>query len=117
MGKTQMNTRIDENVKHAGDAAFEAIGWTTSQVVQTVWEIAAIDSTFPTLLKDLAEKPKKSAKLLRKEAMLEEVKRGANLVAEARKALGLTEPKKEKLDYRKMRDEMYYGRMTERGLL
>lgn len=117
MGKTQMNTRIDENVKQAGDAAFAAIGWTTSQVVQTVWEIAAIDHTFPALLKELAEKPKKSAALLHKEAMQAEIVRGANLVAEARKALGLPTPKKEKLDYRKMREEMFYERMAERGLL
>ena len=116
MSKTQMNTRIDTLVKERGDKAFASIGWNPSQVVQAVWEVAAVDDTFPSLLKSIAEKPQQSAGLLQKQARMEEVVRGAHIVANAREDLGLPMPKKEKLDYKKMIEDAREMRLTEKGM-
>ena len=41
MAATQMNIRIDEDVKKAGDAALASVNYSPSLMVQTVWDYAA----------------------------------------------------------------------------
>ena len=116
MSKMQMNTRIDTLVKERGDKAFASIGWSPSRVVQAVWEAAAADDTFPELLRAIADKPQQSALLLQKQARMEEVARGARIVSDARAALGLPAPAKEKLDYKIMIEEAREMRFVEKGV-
>lgn len=40
MPTTQMNVRIDQALKNAGDAAFKAAGYTPTQIVRDVWRFA-----------------------------------------------------------------------------
>ncbi len=40
MNAVQMNIRIDRELKREGDAAFASIGYTPSQAVRLLWEIA-----------------------------------------------------------------------------
>ena len=118
MVKTQMNTRIDDLVKQQGDEAFAAIGWTPSHVVQVVWEIAAVDSTFPATLKEIAEKPQKSAELLCREMREEEALAGTRIIDRFYEKLGLHKPEgKEDIDYRALRERAFEERLLERGAL
>lgn len=41
MASTQMNVRIDADIKRSGDAAFARAGHTPTDVVRKVWEFAA----------------------------------------------------------------------------
>ncbi len=41
MATTQMNVRIDERAKAEGDAVFERLGYTPTQVVRVIWGCAA----------------------------------------------------------------------------
>ena len=47
MATVQMNTRIDESVKSAGDAVFERIGYTPSRVVRAMWGYASRHESNP----------------------------------------------------------------------
>lgn len=40
MDTVQMNTRIDRTLKREGDAALAAAGYTPSQAVRAIWELA-----------------------------------------------------------------------------
>ena len=41
MATTQMNVRLEDDLKRRGDAAFAAAGYTPTQVVRRIWERAA----------------------------------------------------------------------------
>ena len=65
MATTQMNVRIDCDVKPAGDAALASIGFTPSSVIQAVWRFA--------------ERNKRNRKeLLRLKAVLESAEQSAS---------------------------------------
>ena len=117
MPTTQMNTRIDDDVKAQGDAAFAAAGYTPSQVVQTVWRLAAADATFPQTLFAMAGAVNQTAEQTLKDALSEEALRGANIVNGFYRKFGIPLPtEKEDLDYKSMRDEARAERWKERGL-
>ena len=48
----QMNTRIDRTLKREGDAALAAAGFTPSQAVRALWEIAVRMRREPESLRD-----------------------------------------------------------------
>ena len=53
MTPVQMNVRIDRDLKSAGDAAFEDIGYTPTEVVREVWGFAKRNRRNQRALRDL----------------------------------------------------------------
>lgn len=53
MPTVQMNTRINEKLKSAGDAAFESVGFTPTRAVRTLWEFAARNKHDREAIEDL----------------------------------------------------------------
>jgi len=69
MPTVQMNTRIDADLKAAGDEAFKKLGYTPSRVVRAIWSHAARNSCEPDNIKrllDAAEGPQAGEEELRR---------------------------------------------------
>lgn len=122
----QMNVRIDEATKEAGDAAFARIGLTPSQAVRMVWEFAAQHVNDPEALRSLLDKLNKnqengsasSEQTRRVEALHE----GWALIDNFRKEHDLIctvpEDDDERMAYyEQLREEALQERLEERGLL
>lgn len=99
-GMTQLNTRIDAEIKRRGDAVFARAGLTSSQVVRAVWKSAAETQQVPACVlphEDAAQQQK-----------LEAVARGAGLVSKMMAEMGFaTAADTTPFDYKAYRDEMY----------
>ncbi len=97
---TQLNTRIDAEVKRRGDAVFARAGLTSSQVVRAVWQSAADTQQVPTCVlprEDVAQQHK-----------LETIARGAGLATKMMAEMGFTPISEgEPFDYKSYRDQMY----------
>ncbi len=74
-----MNVRIDEKQKSAGDAVFELIGYTPTEVVRTVWGYAARNAGEPSAVKDMLH----SMRAPLDDAQLEEQERRRQLFDES----------------------------------
>ena len=51
MASSQLNVRIDSDLKRAGDAVFTSIGLSPSQAVRALWELAANHKDEPERLR------------------------------------------------------------------
>ncbi len=97
---TQLNTRIDAEVKRRGDAVFARAGLTSSQVIRGVWQSAADTQQVPACIlphEDAARQQK-----------LEAIAGGAGIATKMMVEMGFTpddEPKP--FDYKSYRDQMY----------
>lgn len=98
---TQLNTRIDSEVKRRGDAVFARAGLTPSQVVRAVWQYAADTQEVPDIVL-----PRNDPNEQRR---IEAVSRGATVVAHMARDMGfdLTGIEPEPFDYKTYRDQMY----------
>lgn len=97
---TQLNTRIDAEVKRRGDAVFARAGLTSSQVVRAVWQSAADTQQVPACAlphDDVARQQKLGA-----------IASGAGLATKMMVEMGFTPAAKpEPFDYKSYRDQMY----------
>jgi len=108
---TQMNVRIDDQIKRMGDEVFANLGLTPSQVVRRVWEFAAAHGEAPDIvLAALGNVHDVNGKR-------EELLQASTACARFRERFGLPAPDRlEEIDYRALREEALYDRMSERGL-
>lgn len=121
---TQMNTRIDDSLKLAGDAAFAEAGYTPSQVVRALWGFASRN-------KDNAQAVMELLGTL-EEQNGAEAKERARERARRMKALEASESIVDRLmdqqgfswstdynpmPYEELRDNALLGRFDEKGLL
>lgn len=116
----QMNTRIDDHIKSAGDAAFAEAGYTPSQVVRAVWgyaernrgNTAAIGELLSKLCgEDLNEDD-------RRKQRLETLGRTESLVGHLLKRHGLILPESsESIPYAELRERALEERYAAKGLL
>ena len=116
----QMNTRISRSLKERGDAALERAGYSPSQAIRKLWDFAARNAHNPHAIQNLfdsedgAEKREAEEERARRR---ETALRGANIVADAYKRLGI-EPSDwtKNASYDEMRDYALLERLRERGL-
>lgn len=58
----QLNTRIEKELKHAGDAALKEAGYTPSQAIRALWKKVANSSDNPEAIRKLlSESPTKAS--------------------------------------------------------
>ena len=114
----QMNVRIEESLKAAGDDVFASVGLTPTQVVRNVWEYAVRHREAPAIVRAaLQSSPAQLASLERKQAA-DEIDEAASLVARFREQWNLPAPDVlVEPDYRALREQAYYDKAAERGLL
>ena len=117
MAMTQMNTRIDDELKRKGDAAFASLGLTPSDVVRAVWEFAAEHDDAPAVIARALSNPLAAAPSLESAYRLSIAEAAGNLVAGYRELRGLPAPDvRETIDYRQLREEAWDEKLAERGL-
>lgn len=117
MAMTQMNVRIDEQLRIEGNAALESIGIQPAQMVRAVWSYAARNKNNPLKLKhDLKflEDKTPSEEVQRKLDLLAE---GQKIVADFYKEVGITPGEIDPLPYDELKELAYRERWESRGLL
>lgn len=108
----QMNVRIDERVKRAGDDVFNSLGLTPSQVVRSVWEFAAVHREAPEAVWAALGIPSPE-----EDRRVREIEFAGAVCARLRERFGLPEPDQlEDLDYRELRERAMRERLEERSL-
>ena len=88
MAPVQMNVRIEQDLKNAGDAAFEDIGYTPTEVVREVWGFAkrnrrnrrALNDLMRTLRDPREEEADEEARTRREAEFEEWLARGPGIV-------------------------------------
>lgn len=117
MAMTQMNVRIDEQLRIEGNAALESIGISPAQMVRAVWSYAARNKNNPLKLEhDLKflEDKTPSEEVQRKLDLLAE---GQKIVADFYKEMGITPGEIGPLPYDELKELAYRERWESRGLL
>ena len=113
MPAVQMNVRIDEETKARGDEVFARAGFTPSQVVRAVWEYAEQTGEVPAFMRASGADADEAER--RRRIALAEY--GAHIWENFFLDHGLPVPKrKERLDYKTLRDELYDDMLEEMGL-
>ena len=121
----QMNVRIDEDLKKAGDIAFARIGLTPSQAVRLLWDYAARHANDPQtcsqLIEMLDEEPPDNSTSNEREQRLESLRKGWDLIDDFRREHNLTctlpEDDDERMAYyEQLREEAMWERLAERCL-
>ena len=119
--QSQINARIDAQLKTTGDAGLAAAGYTPTQAVRALWALAtrfknepvkirvALDPDGDVTPDDLAERKRR----------LEAVQRGAGLVDSLCKQYGLPGSSSDlaSLSYRELRDVLMEEHFAEKGLI
>lgn len=118
MAMTQMNVRIDEQLRLEGNAAFESIGLSPAHVVRAMWAFAARNKNNPLKLKHdlkfLEEDKPLSEEVQRKLSLIAE---GQRIVADFYKEMGITPGEIDPLPYDELKELAYRERWESRGLL
>lgn len=115
---TQMNTRIDRELKERGDAALARAGFTPSQAVRALWEFAAKHEYEPEAIMQ-ALSPEQSQdieddEIAAKLQDLESVQRACSMLLESIKQnTGMASLPIETLSYKELRDLAYEHRIEE----
>ena len=118
MGSTQMNLRIDGEVKRGGDAALASIGCTPTEAVRTLWNFAAAHRGNPEALRrqldamrsmDLEAEVRRER---RRQAQRDSLAPSKRFLAEA----GLSSFPMAAEGYGELREAALLDRMREKGL-
>ena len=105
---TQMNVRIDRQLKEAGDAVLAHLGMTPSQAVRELWQYLTENGHMPVTKKDNGEVLSDD---IRSKASPSHVSEGAALISNFYERFSIQRPgSDEAFDY----DELYDQMMSER---
>lgn len=111
---SQMNVRIDEQLRVEGNQAFEEVGWSPSQATRALWGYAARNRRNPRKLKEIQS-------LLEgcepRPVHASRVQRAAQLVKDSLAELGVDVYQHEPTPVAELKEEAFLERWTERGLL
>ena len=120
----QLNIRIDQALKSAGEAALAAAGYTTSQAVRALWKLAAEHRDDPEELRALLEPDTQSARAADRTAERERrrasLKRGRRLCDRLRARWGITPETADTVaatPYKELHAEALLADYRDRGLV
>lgn len=110
--QVQMNTRMDESLKEAGDAVLRQLGYTPSTAVRGLWRFAVEHQNDPTAIRAVLSGERGDGLADRLGAIAEQRKRYARCAAE----LGIASEAREELPaWGDLRGEWYESRLAEMG--
>ena len=108
----QMNVRIDEQIKHAGDEVFSSMGLTPTQVVRAVWEYAATHRDAPAAVRKVLGLPADET-----DGILRSIAHESSICERLREQFGLATPGRlEDIDYRNLHEQAMREHAAERRL-
>ena len=114
----QMNTRIDQATKKAGDAVFADLGYTPSAVVRVVWEYASRNRANPSAVAKMLASMAHDAGAPDPSLRADRMRASSEMVGRLMQERGLSWPEdQEPLPYSDLRDRALLERYSERGLL
>lgn len=117
MANTQMNVRIDADVKSRGDAVFRSLGLSTTDVVKAVWSYAAEHEEAPGIVAQALNEPIDATEKLDIQYRTLIAEQAHSIVSDFRRRMGIPAPGKlEEIDYRAMREQGRTERLGNRGL-
>lgn len=121
MPATQMNLRIDAQLKERGDAALAQVGYSPSRTVRVIWEFAAAHTHNPQAVKDLLQQvdtEQDTDRQARVETKLAALDRALNLQKKLESAVGAAHgvPVNDISD-RDLRGDALFSRWEDRGLV
>lgn len=111
MDTTQMNVRMDASLKRAGDAVISELGYTPSRVVRALWEYLSLQARVPRALEHVLNQGGVDSAFASPGATTHD--RGASLVADFYKGIGVSEPPRPAPDYETLRDDWAADRLEE----
>lgn len=119
--QSQINARIDAQLKTTGDAGLAAAGYTPTQAVRALWALATRFKNEPAKIR-VALDPDGDVTpdgLAERKRRLEAAQRGAGLVDSLCKQYGLPGSSSDlaSLPYRELRDVLMEGHFAEKGLI
>ena len=121
MPSTQMNLRIDAQIKEQGDAALEQAGYSPTQAVRTIWEYAALHAHDPQAVRSLlqqAEAEGVSERNARRAAVRSALRRCDDLRTQLAAIAGVPgEQESCDVSDKELRGDALFARWEERGLL
>lgn len=117
---TQMNIRIDADLKKRGDEALARAGYTPSQAVRRIWEMADRNQNNPQAIRDWLdplgkedEAARQATQDERRAAFLED----ANIISNLYKKLGIVPSNfTREASYKELKELAVFEKMKERGL-
>ena len=118
MALSQMNVRIDEQVRIQGNQALESVGLTPARTVRDVWGFAARNRNNPARLKRafrFLEEAERDAEA--PQARLQAVKEGWRLADEGLASLGISASDVESIPLDELKEQAYRERWEAKGLL
>lgn len=89
---TQINTRINQDLKQRGDAAFAEAGLTSSEAIRLLYTFAAEHRHQPELIVQRLSGESDDEERTRRERGLSAIQRGRHLCKEALTQLGIKNP-------------------------
>lgn len=118
MTMSQMNVRIDEDLRKEGNLALEGIGFSPSRIVRDIWSYAARHRDNPLKLKQalqfLDEDQNPSSK---RTDCSSKVKLGWDIVSNGLADLDISLSNAEPLPYDELKERAYREHWEEKGLL
>lgn len=119
MATTQMNVRIEEDVKASGDAVFERLGYTPTQVVRIMWQYASLHAGDPDVVEELLVGAQRAIDPIEAEErtrVAEGFEQGLLIYERYLEELGLASLEPSGLSDEELLEEAYRERARERGL-
>lgn len=114
---TQMNVRMDAQLKQVGDKAFANAGLTPSQVVRSVWEFGARHIDEPHIIRQAFASKLDLVEKLELDCDIAHIEQATSICSRLREQFGLKAPDHlEELDYRALREEAATERLAERSI-
>lgn len=118
MTMTQMNIRIDDDVRMQGNLALKQIGLTPSRAIRNLWAFAAQHKNEPAKLKhDLAFLDEDRNSDDERRQRIAKAQEGSLIVRNGLAALGVTVPTIDTTPYEELKERAYREYWEEKGLL
>ncbi len=107
MGVTQMNVRLDRELKRAGDAVLAGHGYTPSCAVRALWEYLSVHAKLPDALERVLRQGDLEAASPSPDSVAAE---GARIAAEFYERAGIEQPT-DPVDYEVLRSDAAHDQL------
>lgn len=105
MGAVQLNTRLDEDLKRAGDAVLAEYGVSSTEAIRSMWQYMAQEHTLPDFI---------VTNSFAQYFDLQEAKQNAGIALRLAKELGMHVGSIPRMDYADLREAAYEELLLER---
>lgn len=105
MGAVQLNTRLDEDIKRAGDAVLAEYGVSSTEAIRSLWQYMEREHVLPDFI---------VTNTFAQHAYLQEAQQNAGIALRLAKELGMNITTIQRMDYSDLREAAYEELLLER---